>query len=210
MQDARLASANLSGADTRGARDIDTGPAFTRNTILSDGLIEGVDLNANEKLVVRNYHGDATRELAPIPIAVNEHMAVDAGGVLQMRLDADQWESTMSFEHGIGVDLHGSLELIFAADVDPASQIGRRFDLFDWWGADRVGTFQIVSPYLWDLSRLYSSGEITLLSASAHPLYSAAALPEPSSSVLVCIGFVGFALVRRRRAYSKQFLSKRK
>jgi hypothetical protein len=57
--------------------------------------------------------------------------------------------------------------------VDLAGQVGRTIDLFDWTGADPAGAFDVSTPYVWDLSRLYTTGEVTL-----------AAVPEPAGVVL--------------------------
>ena len=97
-----------------------------------------------------------------------------------MVFEADAWDSTISFAPGIPVTLGGTLELTFADDVNLASQVGRTFDLFDWTGVNPTGAFAVSSPYVWDLSNLYTTGEVTLT-----------AIPEPSSSVVAQPGFGG-------------------
>ena len=101
--------------------------------------------------------------------------------------------------HGIDVSLGGTLELLFAPDVNVASQVGRTIDLFDWTGVAPTGApdvsvafgaFAVDSPYSWDLSKLYTTGEVTLT-----------AIPEPASWTLVGIAFVT-TLARRRRLAS--------
>ena len=52
--------------------------------------------------------------------------------------------------------------MTFAPDVNLASQIGRTIDLFDWTGVTPTGAFTVSSPYTWDLSKLYTTGEVTL------------------------------------------------
>jgi hypothetical protein len=79
-----------------------------------------------------------------------------------MVFEADAWDSTISFAHGIPVTLGGTLELTFAGDVDVADQVGRTFDLFDWTGVSPTGDIAVSSPYPWDLSSLYTTGEVTL------------------------------------------------
>jgi hypothetical protein len=44
-----------------------------------------------------------------------------------------------------------------------ASQVGRTIDLFDWSGVSPTGTFSVPDPHAWDLSKLYTTGEVTLL-----------------------------------------------
>jgi hypothetical protein len=95
------------------------------------------------------------------------------GGMLRMVFEADAWDSTISFAPGIPVTLGGLLELTFATDVNPAGQLGRTFDLFDWTGVTPTGAFAVDSPYQWDLSNLYTTGEVTLI-----------AVPEPASFAL--------------------------
>ena len=57
-----------------------------------------------------------------------------------------------------------------------ASQLGRTFDLFDWTSVTPTGAFTISSPYAWNLSNLYTTGEVTLT-----------AIPEPATLVLLSL-----------------------
>jgi hypothetical protein len=104
-----------------------------------------------------------------------------------MVFEADAWDSTISFAPGIPVTLGGTLELTFADDVNLASQLGRTFDLFDWTGVTPTGAFTIVSPYAWDLSNLYTTGQATLT-----------AIPEPTTRALIAFGLGGVAFSRHR------------
>ena len=99
------------------------------------------------------------------------------------------------FEHGIPVTLGGTLELTFAEDVNLASQVGRTFDVFDWTGVDPFGTFAIASPYKWDLSHLYTTGQVTLT-----------AIPEPGCALLAGIA-LGVAMLCRSRQRCRQVFS---
>ncbi len=83
--------------------------------------------------------------------------------------DADPWDSTISFAPGIPVALGGTLELTFAPDVNVATQIGRTIDLFDWTGVTPTGAFTVSSPYTWNLSKLYTTGEVTLTAVPGLP-----------------------------------------
>ena len=87
---------------------------------------------------------------------------MDATGTLRLVFDADPWDSTISFAPGIPVARGGTLELTFAPDVNLATQIGRTIDLFDWTGVTPTGAFTVSSPYTWNLSKLYTTGEVTL------------------------------------------------
>jgi hypothetical protein len=161
--------------------------AISTNLIRTDGHIEGLDLNAGGLLVVREYHGPTWNPALIIPITIDQHLAMGSGGTLRMVFEADAWDSTISFAPGIPVTLDGTLELTFAADVNPATQLGRTFDLFDWTGVTPTGAFAISSPYAWDLSNLYTSGEVVLL-----------AIPEPATHALVALGLLVLAVRGRR------------
>ncbi|MBA3484923.1 MAG: pentapeptide repeat-containing protein, partial [Pirellulales bacterium] len=135
---ANLTDANLSGADARGANfDFATlSGANTSNLIQSNGHVSGLDLTVGASLVVRDYDGNpATAPPAgPLPIVVDQHLAMDATSMLKLVFDVDPWDSTIAFTPGIPVARGGTLELAFAPGVDVASQIGRTIKLFDWTG----------------------------------------------------------------------------
>jgi hypothetical protein len=66
--------------------------------------------------------------------------------------------------------------------------LGRTFDLFNWTGVTPTGAFAISCPDAWDLSNLYTTGQITLT-----------AVPEPGTLVLLMLAAIGWC-VRRSRA----------
>ena len=111
------------------------------------------------------------------------------GGTLQMRFESDAWKSTISFAAGIPVDRGGTLDLLFAGGTNVASQVGRTFRLFNWSSVAPTGTFNVVSPHTWELSKLYMTGEVTLL-----------AVPEPATFVLLIFAAAGWCKRRRRTA----------
>jgi uncharacterized protein YjbI with pentapeptide repeats len=170
---ANLTNANLSGADARGASfEYSTlAGANTSNLIQSDGHIAGLDLTAGASLVVRDYDGNpfVFPSTGPLPIVVEQHLAMDATGTLRLVFDADPWDSTISFLPGIPVALGGTLELTFAPGVDVATQSGRTIDLFDWTGVTPTGAFTVSSPYTWNVSNLYTTGEVTLVAVPGFP-----------------------------------------
>ncbi|NOZ41382.1 MAG: pentapeptide repeat-containing protein [Planctomycetes bacterium] len=171
-----LTNADLSGADLRGTFISNLNDAIVSNLIGPDGIIDGLNLSGGQTLLVRDYDGnpDAFTPIDSIPLTVEQQFVMEAGGNLQLRFEADAWGSTISFAPGIPVALGGTLSLEFAADVELGSQVGRTLDLFDWTGVVPTGAFTVESPYVWDLSELYSTGEATLL-----------AIPEPSTSLLL-------------------------
>jgi uncharacterized protein YjbI with pentapeptide repeats len=161
-----LTGANLSGADARGAdmtNAVLTGAVLT-NLIQPNGHVNGLDLGPGQTLLVRDYDGDPIRDpvLAPIRITVDQHFAMSAGGNLRIEFEGDAWDSTISFAPGIAVARGGTLELTFAPDVNLATQIGRTINLFNWMGVAPTGAFAVSSPYTWNLSGLYTTGDVVL------------------------------------------------
>jgi uncharacterized protein YjbI with pentapeptide repeats len=173
--DAVLAGADFTGADARGASYVNflsLADANTTNLIGPSGHIDGLNLAAGRLLVVRDYDGyfsDGVLVPRPIPITVDQRLAIEAGSTLRLVIEADEWDSTISFAPDIPVALGGNLELTFAGDVDLASQVGRSLDLFDWTGVTASGLFNIASPHIWDLSQLYTTGDVTLAAVGPLP-----------------------------------------
>lgn len=161
---ATLTNANLAGADARGAQNFLASTPNTSNLIQPNGHIAGLDLTTGVSLVVRDYDGNLTLSppTAAMPVVVDQHLAMIGTGTLRIAFDADAWDSTISFHPGIPVTLGGTLELTFDSNVNLATQIGRTFDLFDWSGVAPTGVFAIASPYTWNLTNLYATGEVTL------------------------------------------------
>jgi uncharacterized protein YjbI with pentapeptide repeats len=185
---ATLTNANFTAADARGAFINLSASAVFTNLIRPDGHIDGLDLEGGAMLVIRDYDGNPFHtQPTPIPILVDQHLSMAASGALRMEFEADAWDSTISFAPGIPVTLGGTLELTFAPDVNPADQISRTFHLFNWTGVTPIGSFAISSPYRWNLSNLYATGEVTLT-----------AVPEPAASVLVVVAAVGVRRMGRR------------
>ncbi|MEX2185625.1 MAG: pentapeptide repeat-containing protein [Pirellulales bacterium] len=144
-------------------------------------------------LVVRDFDGPLHWSSEGPPVSSihvdNEfNMIVDGGGTLKLVFEEDAWNSTITFSEGIPVALGGVIELTFAEDVDVSSQVGRTLRVFDWTGVNPAGQFQVASPHLWDLSNLYSTGEVTLL-----------AVPEPSNTVLLAASLCLLCKTRSRR-----------
>jgi uncharacterized protein YjbI with pentapeptide repeats len=180
---ATLTGADLSGADARGAGGL--GDYGSPNLIRPDGHVAGLDLNAGQMLSVRDYDGNSS---GTIPITVDQNFAMGPGGTLRILMEADAWDSTISFAAGTPVTLDGTLELLFADGTDLISQVGRTFELFNWAGVAPTGAFHVESPYTWNLCHLYTTGEVTL-----------AAVPEPSGLVLAAAGVLALAILRRGR-----------
>ena len=151
--------------------------------------------NLDERFRLTIGFGGAGYSGNPNAITVDQHFVMSAGGTLRMMLEADTWDSTISFAAGIPVALGGTLELTFADGTNLASQIGRTFKLFNWDGVSPTGQFTLSSPYRWDLSRLYTAGEVTLT-----------AVPEPSTIATIFVGALCLNFHRRRNPIVKSFL----
>jgi uncharacterized protein YjbI with pentapeptide repeats len=194
---ATLTGADLSGADARGATGLASVAA--PNFIRPDGRIaNGLTLGAGQSLDIRDYDGGLS---GTIPITVDSQLTMSAGATLRMVFDADAWDSTISFAPGIPVALGGSLELALAAGVDPFSQVGRAFHVFDWTGVTHTGSFVIATPYVWDLTNLYTTGQITFLAASGSggTTQLSPAIPEPNSFFLLAVGLAATWMTSRIR-----------
>ena len=182
-------NADFSGADTRGTQylDLTASGLKTSNMIRPDGTINGLNL-AGGRLTVRDYDGDASRSLAAIAVRIKQGMTMSGNDCLAMVFEDDAWDSTISFDAGIPVALGGTLELSLAAGVDPQSQVGRSFHVFDWTGVTPSGQFTISSPdgLCWDTSELYTTGNVTLI-------------PEPVSLAMMAAGSIAMLLRRRRK-----------
>lgn len=153
-----VSGADLSFADLREVMGSLNG-ATTRNTILPSGHVRGLELTSGESFVV---HDDSAYS-----ISVQDSFAMAPDSGIQLVLDGDEWASIISFESGITVSLDGTLDLQFEADVNVASQVGKTFDLFDWSGVSPTGQFHVTSALRWDLSQLYTTGRVVLLSSGA-------------------------------------------
>jgi hypothetical protein len=59
--------------------------------------------------------------------------------------------------------LGGTLELTFADEVGVATQVEPTLHIFDWTGVPPTGQFEVASPYTWDLSKLYTTGDVGMV-----------------------------------------------
>jgi len=168
--------ADFSFADLRGATGLTSQQWLStrdpESVIFPDGTIDGLSLQKNSPLVVRNHS---------IAIIVTGFMEMAQDSNLEILFDESEWRSTISFEEGIPMTLGGTLRLMPDLYVPGESLLGRTFDLFDWDSVlDESNRFdEIVSwrGYVWDTSDLYTTGEVTLM-----------AVPEPGTLALLALG----------------------
>ena len=188
-----LTGADFTAADTRGAfifNQIILSEIISGNLIQQNGHISGLDLLDGRQHVVRDYDGDSRYDddpiRPPIPITVDQHLAMGPGGTLRMVFEADAWDSTISFAPVSRSRSAARWSSPFRDDVNLASQVGRTLHVFFWTGVNPTGVFTVSSPYQWDTSRLYTTGEVTL-----------AAVPEPSALLFVGVGLIALATTRK-------------
>jgi uncharacterized protein YjbI with pentapeptide repeats len=192
LSGANVVGADFTAADLRGvaADNLDLTQAITNNMIGPDGRVVGLQLGSGQSLTIRNMVEEVigppgglgspsyvTIIIPAFPVTIDQHFNMSSGGTLQLLFDSNPWTAVISFQSGIPVELGGTLDLEFADGADPSSQIGKPIHVFDWTGVTSNGTFDIGGPYTWDISQLYTSGDVTLT-----------AVPEPASLLLLLIG----------------------
>ena len=192
-----LTDANLTGADARGARDMEySDAAALDNFVQPDGRVEGLDVAAGESFRVWDFDGVNTdydgEPDTMLGITVGEQFAVDADGLLIVGLEDEQWGSTIDFDAGIGVDFGGTLEIELRGDFLPMP--GDQWQLFDFTGVTPMGGFDTyvlpsVANGQWDTSHLMSDGVLSFN-----------AVPEPSAILLLAtLLAVGIVPVKWRK-----------
>lgn len=157
LHGAVFSNADLNFTDFRGAQGFNSQDANLQNTIQPDGFVESLELRVGETFWIRDYNED-------IDITIGGQVSISPQAAIRIILEDENWGSTICFEPGEDVILQGYLELTFAEGVDLESLVGVAFDLFDWENRNISGQFHIVSGLDWDISSLYTTGEVSLLS----------------------------------------------
>ncbi len=172
------------------------------NPLVADSLSAATSLLASasesEPITTASTFSVVTAATTPPPvnpkgIRVLGKMHVDPGGRLAVFFDDATWDSTLRFDKGISVELGGNLMLGFEEHTDPSRFTHTSWRLFDWTGVYPFGQFDILSsdPNLhWDVSKLYSTGVVTLV-----------AVPEPS---LMVGAMTAFAMVVAARTTNRR------
>lgn len=186
-----LTGSNFTRADLRGSIAFQENGVVTANMIRANGQIDGLSLGTGDVMLIRDHDGRPNPfgpPAPPVAISIRQRMEIPPGSTLRMIASDDAWGSLISFQAGIPVQLGGTLQLSLEGSVDPAQFVGRSFRLFDWTGVSPAGTFQVSSPYVWDTSRLYTTGEVALQ-----------AVPEPGCSALASMIVAAVGVVARRK-----------
>jgi len=178
LTDSDLSLADLRGADVRSSIGLTVGNRS--NTILPDGLVEGLELGAGERLVVRDHD---------LGVRVEDALTLAESGALELRLADAEWGSTIVVEPGVVPLLAGTLALSVDEKAILRDLVGATFSVFDWNGQlppDEQFQQVVTAPgQVWDISRLYTTGEVQLMS-----------IPEPGTIVLVASALLLVGLTR--------------
>jgi uncharacterized protein YjbI with pentapeptide repeats len=166
LKNADLTGANLTGAaldfaDLRGAIGASNLAlaGSRRNTILSNGSMDGMTLIAGEKMVIRD---------SSLPITIKNNMTLSDEGEIKIIFSDETWGSTIQLAAGVIPELGGTLTLDFDEGVNLNKFMGASFQLFDWndqlAAGDRFDHLDLplTSGWGWELNRLYTTGEVVL------------------------------------------------
>jgi hypothetical protein len=128
------------------------------------------------------------RDCSTAVTVINKWIMADSS-MLRMILEDNAWESVINLDPAVVPQLNGILELAFAEGTDWRSLIGTEFKLFNWNGQLGAGSqFASISSSggaVWDTSRLYTEGVVTLI-------------PEPATVVVMMAGGALLLGTRRR------------
>lgn len=149
--------------------------ADTRNTIMPNGTIQGLALERDERLIVRDNN---------LPVTIEQSMSLDESATLQIIVSDADWTSTIHFADDVILNLAGTLMLSVDPIVDAHDLVGVTFQIFDFGGrlapGERFDQIRFDRGTDWDTSNLYTTGEVTLTM-----------VPEPSTLLLTMLGLIG-------------------
>ena len=166
LENASFVNADLTGADLLDATGFSPDDTtVTRNLMWPDGRLHGVDIRAGERLTFK-----------PRAVAVIEDsFEIAESGVLELSLLGRTGElccepegTRLNLAEGVTVEIGGTLHIV--AEGLPYIDEGWAFRLFDWSESleltDRFESVELPAG-AWDVSRLYTSGEVTLVTEYA-------------------------------------------
>jgi uncharacterized protein YjbI with pentapeptide repeats len=190
-----LTNTNFTLADLRGtglyANELSA--SISRNTIMSSGVVNGLNLINGDVLNISNDYSD---------VKIYDKMVVNEGGSLRFIFDDRMWMATVSmWPYEPTVEIGGTLDLAFADGVDIASLIGTSFKIFEWNGlladGDMFDSIVYANGTQWDVSGLYTTGEVVLT-----------AVPEPMTIAMFCLGWLMIGRKRKNFNQNKEILRK--
>lgn len=156
-----LSNTNLFGANLRNTKGFSpVASTETRNAILPDGKILGLELRAGEYLSVRDY-GE---------IQISEGVNLDDDSIFEINVSCfyDCVHGHLTVAPDVAVKLGGTLRIVSnpaeSSDGHLFLQIVSTSDYFDWSApflADNVFSSIELPAGAWDLSQLYTDGSIT-------------------------------------------------
>jgi uncharacterized protein YjbI with pentapeptide repeats len=179
---ASLVRASLSGADLRSADGLHLdATTYVANAIHPDGTIHGIEQFYS--LILRDH---------TFGVTIKDRFELSEYSGLSLEIEDSDWNSTISVDPSVVPLLDGYLSIGFSSEVGQLEDLaGTTFDLFDWnqtlGPTNRFLEIYVPYPTTWDLSKLYDTGEVTLL-----------AVPEPSTWLLLVLACVALAATRRR------------
>lgn len=162
-------------ADMRGAKGVTISnqnsawQSIFSQTIMPDGSLEGFILGSGNTRTIYGHH---------LAVHVYKKMEIQPDATLRFIL-SEAWTAPL-IVHGFSPDLQGILDLRFDEGVDVSAMLGKTFDLFDWNGSlldDSRFSRITTNGCQWDLTNLYTTGEITVI-------------PEPATLLLLSAGIV--------------------
>ena len=166
LTDADLTGADLFGSDLRDADGFSPAASSrTQNAILPEREILGLRLLPGQQLAV-------SRPLGPNTIVVTEEFATEDGATLEVGLDrfcligCEMRCSHFTLPVGTMVQLGGTLRIARTSPTGRLNGFDPVIDLFDWPSAlSSDNTFSSIElpAGSWDISQLYTSGEIILV-----------------------------------------------
>ena len=171
--------ADLFGVDTRAVSNLESFnfdlsfAANLENHIKPDGHVMPLWVSGERTLRLWDFDPtlishDSGEPVGDIPIVVQGQMVIGSNAKLRVVFEDNQWGSVIAFEPGIPVELSGTLELLLDDHVEAAGLVGTTYRLFDWAGVTPSGQFNQINFHdgtEWDTNDLYTTGEVTLLSA---------------------------------------------
>ena len=172
LTNASFDGANLFGADFRETKGFTPSDStILRNTILPDHRIRGLHLSEGDSLTLsaRSYRAFGGSE-----VIVEEKLIVESGAVLEIGTHPAGFDIAydgLVIKEPIPIEIHGVLRIFQPSNVWQNFNSGDKLKLFQWPDPlepdNRFSSVELPAGR-WDLSNLYTTGEIYLEAAYRH------------------------------------------